>query len=170
MNIRRLLLTLLIAAGVAATLLPGAGLRSTAQAAPSMLIDPESQKVVELTNQQRASQGLAPLAINDLLVNAAAGHSTDMATNNFMSHTGSDGSNPGQRITRAGYSWRTYGENVAAGYSTAQAVMDGWMNSGGHRANILNPAFTEIGVALRENPNSTYRYYWTMVLAAPRRA
>jgi uncharacterized protein YkwD len=166
-RIRPLVLTLLIALAMAATLLPGAGLRSTAQAAPNMLIDPESQKVVELTNQQRASQGLAPLTVNELLVTAAAGHSTDMATNNFMSHTGSDGSNPGQRITRAGYSWRTYGENVAAGYSTAQSVMDGWMNSSGHRANILNPAFTEIGVAVRENPNSTYRFYWTMVLAAP---
>jgi uncharacterized protein YkwD len=73
--------------------------------------------VIALTNQQRAIYGLPPLAANAALATAAQAHSNDMANNNFFSHTGSDGSNPGQRISRAGYSWYTYGENIAAGYT-----------------------------------------------------
>jgi uncharacterized protein YkwD len=73
-----------------------------------------------------------------------------------MSHTGSDGSSPGDRITRAGYTWSAYGENVAYGYATPEQVMNGWMNSPGHRANILNCSFKEIGVGLAQ-PGS----YWT---------
>jgi uncharacterized protein YkwD len=74
-------------------------------------------EVIALTNQQRALYGLPPLTANSALTSAAAVHSNDMADNNFFSHTGSDGSNPGQRISRAGYSYYTYGENIAAGYT-----------------------------------------------------
>ena len=73
--------------------------------------------VIVLTNQQRANYGLPPLAANAALAAAATAHSNDMANKNFFSHTGSDGSNPGQRISRAGYNWYTYGENIAAGYT-----------------------------------------------------
>jgi uncharacterized protein YkwD len=73
--------------------------------------------VIALTNQQRANYGLPPLTANAALAVAATAHSNDMANNNFLGHIGSDGSNPGQRITRAGYSWFTYGENVAGGYT-----------------------------------------------------
>jgi uncharacterized protein YkwD len=83
-----------------------------------------------------------------------------------LSHTGSDGSDPGQRITRAGYIWRTYGENVAAGYTTPESVVAGWMQSDGHRANILNPAFRDIGVGYAYGASSTYKHYWTQVFAA----
>ena len=81
-----------------------------------------------------------------------------------MTHTGSDGSNAGDRIARAGFSAGTWGENVAAGYATAASVVDGWMNSSGHRANILDPSFTHIGVAVANAAEGTP--YWTMVLAA----
>ena len=80
-----------------------------------------------------------------------------------MTHTGSDGSDAGTRIGRAGYSAGTWGENVAAGYGSASSVVDGWMNSSGHRANILNGAFTQIGVAVAYSADGTA--YWTMVLA-----
>lgn len=73
--------------------------------------------VIVLTNLQRANYGLPPLTANAALTAAALAHSNDMATNNFFSHTGSDGSSPGQRISRAGYSYYTYGENIAAGYT-----------------------------------------------------
>jgi uncharacterized protein YkwD len=111
---------------------------------------------VELVNAERAEAGCSPVKVNTTLTRAAQDHSEDMAASGTMSHTGSDGSSPGDRITRAGYSWSTYGENVAYGYSTPEQVMTGWMNSPGHKENILNCAFKEIGVGLAQ-PGS----YWT---------
>lgn len=108
------------------------------------------------------------LSWNDKLQGAAARHSSDMASRNFFSHTGSDGSNAGTRITQAGYAWRTWGENIAAGYGTVQAAVDGWMASPGHCANLMKPAFRHMGVACVSNSASTYRMYWTLDLAAPR--
>ncbi|MEU7555371.1 CAP domain-containing protein [Streptomyces sp. NPDC044571] len=120
-------------------------------------------EVVALVNQERAKAGCPALTVNAKLTSAALNHSKDMAAHANMSHTGSDGSDPGERITRAGYAWMTYGENVAYGYSTPQQVMTGWMNSPGHRENILNCAFKEIGVGLA-GPNS----YWTQDFGATR--
>lgn len=112
--------------------------------------------VLALVNQERAAAGCQAVTLNAKLTKAAQDHSADMAANSNMSHTGSDGSDPGARITRAGYSWSTYGENVAYGYSTPEKVMEGWMNSQGHRENILNCSFKEIGIGLAQ-PG----YYWT---------
>ncbi|WP_030300388.1 CAP domain-containing protein [Streptomyces katrae] len=125
---------------------------TTPTAAPSG----PAAEVVALVNKERAKAGCSALTVNAKLTDAALKHSQDMAAHANMSHTGSDGSDPGQRITRAGYSWTTYGENVAYGYTTPEQVMTGWMNSPGHRENILNCAFKEIGVALAQ-PNS----FWT---------
>ena len=122
-----------------------------------------SSDAIALTNQARANAGLAALSANGALNNAAAAHSADQAARNQMTHTGSNGSNAGDRIRAAGYSPSTWGENVAAGYSSASSVVAGWMASSGHRANILNPAFTQIGVASATAANGTR--YWTMVLA-----
>ncbi len=80
-----------------------------------------------------------------------------------MTHTGSDGSSAGDRIALAGFSASTWGENVAAGYSSTAAVLDGWMASSGHRDNILGDGFTAIGVASARSGDGTL--YWTMVLA-----
>ncbi|MFH8448488.1 CAP domain-containing protein [Streptomyces fungicidicus] len=113
-------------------------------------------QVVDLVNAERAKVGCSPVKVNSTLTGAAQDHSEDMAASGSMSHTGSDGSSPGDRITRAGYSWSTYGENVAYGYSTPEQVMAGWMASPGHKENILNCAFEEIGVGLAQ-PGS----YWT---------
>lgn len=129
-------------------------------------LDPELQLVLDLTNLERTSRGLAPLTHNPLLGSAAQLHSQDQADMRTLTHTGSDGSNPGERITRAGYSWRTWAENAAAGYRTAHDLVAAWMNSPGHRANLLNPSVTEIGLGVAATP-SGYRY-WTQKFAAPR--
>lgn len=110
-----------------------------------------------------------PLAWHNTLTQAADVHSRDMVANNFFDHAGSNGSNPGQRITAAGYDWRTWGENIAAGQTSIQQVVDGWIDSDGHCANLMNPAFIEVGLACVSGTVSTsYRTYWTMELAAPR--
>ncbi|WP_377268541.1 CAP domain-containing protein [Peterkaempfera sp. SMS 1(5)a] len=112
--------------------------------------------VVTLVNAERKKAGCGPLTVNAKLTSAAQAHSQDMAAHKNMSHTGSDGSSPGDRITKAGYSWSAYGENVAYGYSTPDSVMAAWMSSPGHKANILDCSFKEIGVGLAEPGD-----YWT---------
>lgn len=130
---------------------------------PTTAASGPAAEVVALVNQERAKVGCSALTVNAKLTAAALNHSKDMAAHATMSHTGSDGSDPGQRITGSGYNWMTYGENVAYGYSTPEEVMTGWMNSPGHRENILNCAFKEIGVGLAQ-PNS----YWTQDFGAAR--
>ncbi|MER7332524.1 MULTISPECIES: CAP domain-containing protein [unclassified Micromonospora] len=127
-------------------------------------VSAQAREVVNLVNAERAKAGCGALSIDDKLMTAAQRHSQDQADHRNMSHTGSDGSDAGDRLDRVGYAWRTYGENVAWNQKTPAAVMDAWMNSSGHRANILNCAFTEIGVGVA-NSNGPY---WTQVFAAPR--
>ncbi|MGW3465382.1 CAP domain-containing protein [Streptomyces olivaceoviridis] len=145
----------------ATTAAPAPATASAAPAAPSSPAPTATASgvtadIVRLVNAERAKAGCQPLTLNSTLTKAAQAHSDDMAAHQNMSHTGSDGSSPGDRITQAGYTWSSYGENVAYGYSTADQVMAGWMSSPGHRANILNCGFKEIGVGLAQ-PGS----YWT---------
>lgn len=144
----------------------------TAQATPSSAF---AQRVFTLTNAARAQgrscgntfYAAAPaLAYNSLLERAAQGHAADMASKNYFSHTGLDGRTFSQRITAAGYSWRTAGENIAAGYATPEAVVQGWLQSPGHCANIMNSAFKEIGVGYGTSAASTYRHYWVQNFGA----
>lgn len=107
------------------------------------------------------------LAAQRQLTQAAYGHSRDMADNNYFSHDSRDGRTMSQRVTETGYAWTTVGENIAAGYGTVQQVIDGWMASDGHCANLMNPRFTEFGLACARNDASTYRTYWTLDLARP---
>lgn len=132
----------------------------------STAISPSAQQVIDLTNQYRAAAGCAPLTVSQRLTSAAAAHSQDMATNNFFSHTGSDGSTPWDRIRRTGYTFSTAAENIAAGYRTAEQVVQGWYNSEGHRRNMLNCNLREIGVAYADG--GSYGRYWTQVFATPR--
>ncbi len=106
-----------------------------------------------------------PVTWNSKLYQAALGHSEDMATNNYFSHTGLNGQHAGSRITAAGYSWSTYGENIAAGYFSAQSVIDGWLTSSGHCKNIMNASVTNMGVA--KATGGSYGIYWTQVFAKP---
>lgn len=102
---------------------------------------------------------VAPVTWNDLLANAALSHSSDMNTNDYFSHTGLNGSSAGDRITAAGYNWRAYGENIARGYTSEQAVMDGWLKSEGHCKNIMSSQFKEMGVGRAGN-------YWTQAFGS----
>ncbi|MGW2105484.1 CAP domain-containing protein [Streptomyces sp. NPDC001948] len=113
-------------------------------------------RVLKLVNRERRKVGCPPLKMNSELKKIAQAHSTDMASSRKMSHTGSDGSAPDDRISRSGYDWHAYGENVARGYATPKSVVAGWMRSPGHRRNILNCAFKEIGVGHARSGN-----YWT---------
>jgi len=112
---------------------------------------------------------VSALAWSGKLTQAADAHSLDMATQNYFSHTSADGRTVGNRIDATGYSWNTYGENIAAGYPTVNAVIDGWMASDGHCANIMGANFTEVGLAcVPGTSSSSYNNYWTMDLARPR--
>eukprot|EP01135_Chromosphaera_perkinsii_P001309 Nk52_evm36s164 gene=Nk52_evmTU36s164 len=119
------------------------------------------EEILNLVNIERAKVGAGALCMNKALTNAALLHSLDQYNNQKMSHTGSDGSNPGDRIARQNYgSLFTWGENVAYWYQTPASVMNAWMNSAGHRANILNPDFSNLGVGF-------VGFYWTQKFAGP---
>jgi uncharacterized protein YkwD len=120
--------------------------------------------VLQLVNQQRSANGCGPVKLNTQLQTAAQRQSDDMAARNFFSHTNPDGAGPQQRIEAAGYKWSTWGENIARGQATPSSVMDSWMNSPGHRANILNCAFTELGVGVHTGPDGPW---WTQDFGAP---
>ncbi|MEU0920322.1 sigma-70 family RNA polymerase sigma factor [Streptomyces cyaneofuscatus] len=106
----------------------------------------EGGQVLQIVNTERAKEGCGPVTSNDLLATAAQRHSADMASRDYFSHTSPDGTDPGDRITAAGYRWSTYGENIAKGQRTPADVMRAWMDSPGHRANILNCSFKEMGI------------------------
>jgi uncharacterized protein YkwD len=110
-----------------------------------------------------------PLRWQVQLATAAEAHAQDMAAVGEISHTGSDGRTVRERIDAAGYAWSAIGENVAAGEPTVERAIGGWLASPAHCANILNPAFKDIGVACVVGaPSKPYRSYWAMKLAAPR--
>ncbi|MGQ3118263.1 MAG: CAP domain-containing protein [Hydrogenophaga sp.] len=115
-----------------------------------------------------AMPAVAPLAWNDALFSAAARHSTDMAVNNYFSHTGLDGRTASQRIAAEGYAWSWVGENIAAGQTSVSTVMSGWLASAGHCANIMRAEYQHVGVSCVQRSGTTYGRYWTMTLARPR--
>ncbi len=126
--------------------------------------DLESEKAVFLTliNQYRQQNGLPPLSVSSALTTAAQLHSEDMAINNYFSHTSLDGRTFVDRIRQAGYTYNTcLGENIAAGFPTAQSVFNAWKNSPSHNANMLSSCFKVIGIGLAYQTSSTYGYYWT---------
>ena len=135
-----------------------------------------ARRVLELVNDARAQQrrcgrqrmsATHALTLSAALTSAAATHAADMAANGFMGHRGSDGSAVGVRVTRAGYRWRSVGENVAAGQPNAEAVVRAWLDSPGHCANLMGPQFTEMGVAFAAAAQSDLRILWAQVFAAP---
>ncbi len=123
-------------------------------------------RVVALTNAARRESGLAPLQPSQRLDRVAHGHACDMAARGTFSHAGSDGSDLGLRMRRGNYAYRMGAENVAKGFDTPERLVSGWMNSPGHRANILQPKAREVGVGLARPAGD--RPYWVMVLGAPR--
>lgn len=131
---------------------------------------PDEDKLLVLVNEIR-SEGCNcgddyfppadDLVWNDTLELAAQNHSDDMNEHDNLSHTGSDGSDPGDRLHTVGYEWSTYGENVAVGFSSGEDVIEGWLDSPGHCRNIMNGNVTQMGVA-------TSGSYWTQVFAKPK--
>jgi len=148
-------------------------------------LDATKQKYLDAINQARSQtqdcgyKGIkapAPaLKWNDKLYDAAYMHSNDLAETDTFSHTGSGtksdlaaqklhpnvGSTVKERIEYTGYIWSRYGENIAAGYDTIESTMIAWLDSPGHCANIMNPNFKEVGMALVTKDGSKYYYYWT---------
>lgn len=117
-------------------------------------------QMLDSINANRAANGAAPLVRCATLDWAAQLHSQDQADTSKMSHTGSDGSSMSTRAVRAGYvGWTALAENVAAGYGSVDAVMNGWMNSSGHRTNLLNPTYTHVGMGQAVSASGTP--YWT---------
>jgi uncharacterized protein YkwD len=112
-----------------------------------------------LTNGERSAVGCPALAPNAQLAASAKRHSDDMARTGNFSHTGTDGSTAAQRVTDAGYPYRVMAENIAAGQGTAQEVVSSWMNSEGHRANIVNCELRDLGVA--HAVDGSGKLYWT---------
>jgi len=103
----------------------------------------------------------APLALDARLTRAAQCHSEDMQSTGTFSHTGSDGSSPGDRAAAQGYAWSRIGEDIASGFGSPASVMDAWLNSPGHCANIMDPTFQDLGTGVAGT-------YWTLDFAAPR--
>ena len=148
--------------------------------APSveMSVQAAGKRVLDLVNQARATprhcgnivfNAARPLRWNDKLAAAAGAHAADMARNNYFSHSGRDGSNPAQRVERAGYRYRATGENIAAGgQMSAETAVAGWIKSPGHCANLMNPVYTEMGVAYAVDPRSAMGVYWTQAFGTPR--
>ncbi|GAA1901435.1 CAP domain-containing protein [Streptomyces durmitorensis] len=117
--------------------------------------------VLRLTNAERTAAGLRPLSPDPLLTVAAQGHSADMIARAFYAHTSPDGGEPWHRASAAGSTHRAIGENIACGQRTPAEVVDGWMNSPGHRANILGPSFTHLGVGFAGGGSAGT--YWTQL-------
>jgi uncharacterized protein YkwD len=118
------------------------------------------QKVIELTNAERDKAGCGSVHLDTRLRTASRNHSVDMAQHENMSHDGSDGSTPWDRAEAAGYD-AAMSENIAMGYGTPDAVMAAWMNSDGHRQNILNCDAKAVGVGLARTSDGTA--YWTQM-------
>jgi uncharacterized protein YkwD len=126
-------------------------------------------QLLALTNEQRRRAGLPALRLSSQLGRAAQSHAGDMARNNIFSHTGSNGSSMVDRVKATGYSYSAIGENIAAGDASPEATIRQWMNSPGHRRNILNRNYTEIGFGYVSAPNTQYRHLWVQVFGSPRR-
>ncbi|MCZ4124557.1 CAP domain-containing protein [Streptomyces sp. H39-S7] len=122
-----------------------------------------AQQVLDLVNTERARQGCKPVTVNAKIQAAAQAHSDDMAARDYYEHDTPEGVGPGARMTSAGYHWSTWGENIYKSPKDAQSAMDGWMKSPGHRDNILNCAFKEIGVGINLSSNGPW---WTQDFGA----
>lgn len=152
-------------------------LGGTSQMTIDLCMDDGDKLMLTLVNNSRSIsrdcgvQPMSPqpaLSWDCLLDQAAVGHSTSMADNNFHAHVSPvEGSNPGDRINAAGYSPQAWGENIAAGYADEETVVKAWLDSPGHCSNIMSASFTQMGAGFARNPTSTYGIYWTQNFARP---
>ncbi|MGG8409346.1 CAP domain-containing protein, partial [Streptomyces sp. 12297] len=144
--------------------IPGAGSAAdrvaerAAAAAPAVSAKAAAyaKKVIALANAERARAGCAPLRTDKRLMAAAQAHANDMAKRNYYSHTSPEGRSAGDRMTKAGYRWMRWGENIYKSPRTPSKAMAGWMDSPGHRANILDCRFKDIGVGVNLKSNGPW--------------
>lgn len=162
-------LTVMAVLALGACSLPGVG-AAPAGARVDGCPATRGQLVLERINDIRREHGLAGVAAEERLVQAALAHTADQASRGSggVGHIGSDGSAPGDRLTAAGYPWTLVAENVAAGIGSADAVVSGWMDSPPHRATILSPDAIHAGVGHVHRLEAGPGHYWTLLLAAPR--
>jgi uncharacterized protein YkwD len=136
-----------------------------------------ARRVLDLVNEARSRSrrcgrdgflATTPLAISATLERAALAHAKDMAAGDFIGHRGSDGSTPDVRADRVGYLWLSIGENVAAGQTDAEEVVRGWLDSPSHCSTLMDPRYTESGIAYALNPHSEHGIYWAQAFGRPR--
>lgn len=145
----------------------GLGLSSTTAMASSNCALPANanqmaSEIAAGVNASRRANGQAALTYNPTLGQAAMTHACDMVARNFFDHQGSDGSNSQTRVRRAGYRDCLVAENLAWGYPQSSQIIDGWMQSSGHRSNMLHPRVQEMGIGITQGPRGPY---WVLVLA-----
>lgn len=131
----------------------------------SPLLEPE--KARDLINKYRKNNNLKPLKLNAELTEAAKAHSIDLSKWDRISHYGSDGSNPLDRINRTGYKARVSAENIGTGQPDFEHIFDGWTKSPGQNNNLLLSEASEMGLALVQDPKTEFKTFWTLILAAP---
>lgn len=132
---------------------------------PNLDVKTTENRVIELVNVQRAKVGLQPIKANWQVSRVARYKSQDMINKGYFSHTSPTYGSPFTMMESFGIKFSAAGENIAMGQTTPEAVMNGWMNSPGHRSNILNPTYTELGVGLAKD--SSGRCYWTQMFIKP---
>jgi uncharacterized protein YkwD len=127
----------------------------------------DAEKARDLVNAYRRENGLRPLKLQPALTEAARSHARDLAKWDRISHFGSDGSNPWDRVKRAGYNARLAAENVGTGQITIDEVMKGWEASPGHKKNLLLPEAEHMGIALVQDSKTEFKTFWALVIASP---
>lgn len=127
-------------------------------------LDANERVIFALTNGFRAKNNISPLNYSEKISSVARAHSEDMAANQYFDHTNLQGLGPSQRLTNAGISWSSCGENIVAGYNLGLEAFGGWLNSAGHRRNMLEQT-GDLGVGGAYNGSSPYRYYYTQKFA-----
>lgn len=132
---------------------------TVATSAPAPSSVSYEERVAQLVNIERQKNGLQPLTFDKSISNVARLKSKDMADNNYFAHQSPRYGSAGDMLRNNGINWSAWGENIASGQRTPEAVVTAWMNSEGHRANILSPNFGKIGIGYVTNSNGTP--YWT---------
>ncbi len=146
---------------VAIALIAGQASASNACTTPAN-VNAMATEIAAGVNANRRAHGRAPLAYNQRLSRAAMKHACDMAVNNFFGHRGSDGTNSQARVRQVGYRDCIVAENLAWGYPNSRQIISGWMNSSGHRRNMLHPRIAEMGIGITQGPKGPN---WVLVVA-----
>ena len=126
----------------------------------------DAERARDLVNTFRRQNGLRPLKLQPALTEAARAHSRDLAKWDRISHFGSDGSNPWDRVKRAGYNAKVAAENVGTGQASLEEVIKGWQASPGHNKNLLLADVEQMGIALVQDPRTEFKTFWTLVVGA----